>query len=262
MKWHRINALLMRQIYLNKKSFPRLMDLLFWPMMTLFLWGFITIFLAKTSSGGLNIVTVLLGAVLLWEILQEGQHSVSIAFLEDVWQKNLLNIFVTPLTLGEYIASTVLFGFIRLLIAGTVMVLAAFIFYSFNIFTLGFYLIPFALNLLVFGWILGILAIGIILRYGSAANSFAWGMIFILQPFTAVFYPLSTLPKAMQYVAVLLPSTHVFEGMRHVIATGTIPTANLIFAFALNIIYFILVMVFFHKMFSRIKEKGLLLKLD
>ena len=127
---------------------------------------------------------------------------------------------------------------------------------------MGFYLIPFTLNLLVFGWILGILAIGIILRYGSAANSFAWGMIFILQPFTAVFYPLSTLPKVMQYIAILLPSTHVFEGMRQVIASGTIPAYNLIDAFLLNTIYFILVMFFFHKMFSRIKEKGLLLKLD
>ena len=262
MKWHRINALLMRQIYLNKKSFPRLMDLLFWPMMSLFLWGFISIFLEKTNSSGLNIVTILLGAVLMWEILQEGQHSVSIAFLEDVWQKNLLNIFVTPLTVGEYIISTVLFGFVRLLVAGTAMVLIALVVYSFNIFTFGFYLIPFALNLLLFGWILGILAIGIILRYGSSANSLAWGMIFILQPISAVFYPLSILPKAVQYIAVLLPSTHVFEGMRYVIANGTIPTANLIAAFSLNIIYLILVMFFFNRMFARIKEKGLLLKLD
>src|SRR3990167_3973028 len=98
MKWHRINALLMRHIYLNRKSFPRLMDMLFWPIMSLFLWGFVRLFLEKSNAGGLNIVTILLGAVLLWEILQEGQHSVSIAFLEDVWQKNLLNIFVTPLT--------------------------------------------------------------------------------------------------------------------------------------------------------------------
>ena len=262
MKWHRINALLMRHIYLNKKSFPRLMDLLFWPMMSLFLWGFVSIYLGKINSGGLNIVTFLLGAVLLWEILQEGQHAVSIAFLEDVWQKNLLNIFVTPLTIGEYLTSTALFGLIRLLVAGTVMVVVAFIFYSFNIFTLGFYLIPFALNLLIFGWVLGILAIGIILRYGSSANSLAWAMLFIIQPFTAVFYPLSTLPKVMQYIAVLFPSTHVFEGMRQVISTGAVPPNNLIAAFSLNIIYLILVMFFFNKMFSRIKEKGLLLKLD
>lgn len=262
MKWYRIRALLMRHIYLNKKSFPRLMDLLFWPMMSLLLWGFISIFLEKTNNGGLNIITVLLGAVLLWEILQEGQHSLSIAFLEDVWQKNLLNIFVTPVTIGEYLASTVFFGIIRLLVAGTVMTLVAFIFYSFNIFTFGFYLIPFALNLLIFGWILGIFAIAIILRYGSSANSLAFGMMFILQPFAAVFYPVSILPKAVQYVALLLPPTHVFEGMRYVIANGTIPTFNLAAAFGLNIIYFILVMLFFLKMFARIKEKGLLLKLD
>ena len=262
MKWHRIHALIMRQIYLNKKSFPRLMDLLFWPVMSLFLWGFVSIFLEKSNTSGLNIVTFILGAVLLWEMLQEGQHSVAIAFLEDVWQKNLLNIFVTPLTRAEYIASTVLFGILRTLVAGTVMTIIALLLYSFNIFTLGMYLIPFALNLMVFGWILGILAIGIILRYGSSANSIAWGMIFVLQPFTAVFYPVSILPKAIQYIAWFLPSTHVFEGMRSVISTGTIPTFNLIAAFALNIFYFVIVMIFFNKMFDRIKKKGLLLKLD
>ena len=262
MKWHRIKALLMRQIYLNKKSFPRLMDLIFWPAMSLFLWGFVSIFLQKSNSGGLNVVTFLLGAVLLWEVVQEGQHSVSIAFLEDVWQKNLLNIFVTPLTLGEYIASTILFGLLRLLIAGTILTLMALIFYSFNIFSLGFYLIPFAINLLIFGWILGLLAISIILRYGSSANSLAFALLFIIQPFTAVFYPVSVLPKFMQYIALALPSTHVFEGMRAVISTGTIPANNLMAAIVLNIIYFVSVIFLFNKMFARIKEKGLLLKLD
>jgi len=262
MRWHRIKALVIRQIYLNKKSFPRIMDLLFWPMMALFLWGFISMFLAQTDSSGLNIITILLGAVLLWHVVQEGQHSVAIAFLEDVWQKNLLNIFVTPVTLAEYISSTVIFGLLRLAVAGIVMTIVAWVFYSFNIFTFGFFLVPFVVNLLFFGWALGIFAISIILRYGSAANSFAWGLIFIIQPFTAVFYPVSILPKAMQYVAYALPSTHVFEGMRAVIATGALPMHNLILAILLNIIYFALVMTFFTKMFARIKRKGLLLKLD
>ena len=262
MKWHRIYALLMRHIYLNKKSFPRMVDLMLLPIISLFLWGFLSLFLEENSAGGLNILTLLLGAVLLWEFVQEGQHSVSIAFLEDVWQKNLLNIFVTPVTVGEYIASEILFGLIRVSIAGVVMAIFAFIFYSFNILTLGFYLIPFAVNLLVFGWILGILSIGIILRYGSAANSFAWILIFLIQPFTAVFYPVSVLPKALQYVAMLLPSTHIFEGMRYVVANGSIPTYNLIASSSLNILYFILVMLFFNRMLARIKEKGLLLKLD
>lgn len=262
MKWHRINALVIRQIYLNKKSFPRIMDLLFWPMMALFLWGFISMFLAQSDTSGLNIVTVILGAVLLWHVVQEGQHSVAIAFLEDVWQKNLLNIFVTPVTLAEYLTSTTIFGLIRLVVAGIAMTAIAYIFYSFNIFTFGFYLIPFVICLLFFGWALGIFAISIILRYGSAANSFAWGLIFIIQPFTAVFYPVSILPKAMQYVAYMLPSTHIFEGMRAVVATGVLPIPNLIYAILLNIFYFVLVMAFFIKMFARIKEKGLLLKLD
>lgn len=262
MKWHRIKAILIRNLYLNKRSFPRMLDIFFWPIMTMFLWGFMSLYLEKTNFSGFNIIALLLGAVLLWEVLNESIHAVSIGFLEEIWEKNLLNIFVTPLKVSEFLASTVLLGLVRTAIIGIIMTILAFVAYSFNIFSLGFYLIPFVLNLLIFGWAIGFVAIAIILRYGSSAQVLAFGITFLLQPFTAVFYPVSILPKVVQYISLALPSTHVFEGMRAVIATGSISTFNLLMAFGLNIAYLTLAVLFFHKMFLRIKERGLLLKLN
>jgi ABC-2 type transport system permease protein len=262
MKWYRIKALLIRHLYLNKRSIPRIMDIFFWPIMTILLWGFLSLYLEKSNLTGLNIITILMGAILLWEILSESQHSLSVAFLEEVWEKNLINIFVAPLKISEFIVSTILLGIVRVFLAASVMALLAFIAYSFNIFTFGLNLIPFVINLLIFGWALGLFITAVILRYGTSAQVLAFGIIFVVQPFTAVFYPVSVLPGIIKYIALALPSTHVFEGMRAVVATGGIPAFNFTMAIILNIIYLILASMFFYKMFSRVKEKGTMLKLN
>lgn len=263
MKWHRIKALLIRHLYLYQRSIPRLMDVFFWPTMTLLLWGFISKYLEQSNfSGSVNIVTVLLGAVILWEILNEGQHSLSVTFLEDIWERNLLNIFVTPLKISEFLASTALLGIIRVVVISIIMGIIAFFTYTFNLFSLGFYLIPFAFNLILFGWILGLIITAVILRLGTSAQVLAFGIMFLIQPFTAVFYPVSVLPQFVQHISYALPSTYVFEGMRAVIDTGIFPVSYFFTGLVLNIAYLVLSLWFFYKMFARIKKKGLLAKVD
>ncbi len=262
MKLHRINALLIRHLYLYQRSVPRLMDIFFWPIIELLLWGFLSTYLEKMNFGGLNVVTVLLGAIIFWDLMSQSQRAISTTFLEEVWERNLLNIFVSPLRLSEYLISSVLIALVRVVIVGLVMAGLAWGLYHFNLLYFGFYLIPFMLNLFVFGWTLGFFTTGIILRFGSAAQVLAFGLAFLLQPFSAVFYPVSVLPQGLQYVAQILPSSHVFEGMRAVIATGNFPISDLIWAIGTNIFYLALVLWFFARMFARVKEKGMLMKLD
>jgi ABC-2 type transport system permease protein len=187
---------------------------------------------------------------------------VTIAFLEDVWEKNLLNIFVTPVKISEFVLSTVVLGLVRIITQGIILAIAAFFLYHFNIFQFGLYTIPFVLSLLLFGWILGLFVVAIILRFGTSAQVLAFGIIFLVQPFSAVFYPVAALPQVLQWVAYMLPSTYVFEGMRSIIATGTVPGMMLLLSFAMNAVYLLLVLWFFNFMFKKVKEKGLLLKLD
>jgi ABC-2 type transport system permease protein len=262
MKWHRINALLIRNLYLYKRSLPRLMDIFFWPVMDLLLWGFLTMYLNKLELGTPNLVAFLLGGIVFWGFLHASQESVSVAFLEEVWEKNFLNIFVTPLRLSEFLASTMLVGVVRLALVGTVMGAVALSLYQFNILQFGVHFIPFTLSILLFGWIVGIFITAVIFRFGTAAQVLAFGVLFLVQPFCAVFYPVSALPEAIQWISWLLPPTYVFEGMRAVIQTGTLPAVTLGAALLANGIYLVLVLWFFYRMFARVKEKGLLLKLD
>lgn len=262
MKFHRINGLIMRHLYLYKRSVPRLMDIFYWPVMELLLWGFISAFISKLNMGGFNAVTVLLGAVIFWDLLSQSQRAVSVAFLEEVWERNFLNIFVTPLRVSEFLASTFILAAVRIVLVGSVMAALGFFFYHFNLFLFGFTLIPFMLNLLIFGSVLGLFTTAIILRYGSSAQVLAFGFIMLLQPFTAVFYPVSVLPPILQKLAYLFPSTYVFEGMRGVIGTGVFSYPLFWGAIGTNIIYAIVITWFFYRMFAYVKCAGKLLKLD
>ncbi|MDO8482633.1 MAG: ABC transporter permease [bacterium] len=262
MKWHRINGLIFRHLYLYKRSVPRLMDIFYWPVMELLLWGFISAFIDKFNVEGFNAVTVLLGAVIFWDFLAQSQRAVSVAFLEEVWERNFLNIFVTPLKVSEFLASTFLLAAVRIVLVGIVMAAIALFFYQFNLFIFGFALIPFMLNLLIFGAVLGLFTTAIILRYGTSAQVLAFGFIMLLQPFTAVFYPVSALPAFLQPLSYVFPSTYVFEGMRGLIATGEFSYTLFAGALVTNIVFAVVVTWFFYRMFAYVKRVGKLLKLD
>lgn len=262
MKWHRIHALLFRHLYLITRSFPRLLDIFYWPVADLLLWGFLSLYIEKFQLSGVNIITVLLGGVVLWGIFYQAQQAISVAFLEEVWEKNLLNIFVTPLTIFEFLFSTLLLGAVKIILVGIVLAVLSFFLYAFNVLHLGFALIPFLLNLLVFGWSVAIFSMAIILRFGTSAQVLAFGFLLIIQPFSAVFYPVSALPHGIQFIAYLLPPTYVFEGMRSVLSTGVMPAHFVLLAVVGNAVCLALATTFFYVMFNQVKKKGRLLKLD
>jgi ABC-2 type transport system permease protein len=255
----RVGVLVLRYAFVYRRSPIRLLEVFFWPTMSLLVWGFITIFIQHTAEGELTrFITFLIGAVIGWDILFRAQQGVALSFLEDVWARNLLNIFCAPVRLREYVLATFLFGLLRLGVTLIFLSLLAWMVYHFNFFSLGFALIPFIANLLVLGLTIGIITIAIMLRYGHGAEPFAWALPFLLQPFSAVFYPVSVLPGAMQSVAWAIPCTYVFEGMRAVIRSGTIPWQDLIWAIGLNIMYLMGAIWLLIHMFDIARDRGLL----
>ncbi len=262
MNFNRISALMMRHLYLYQRSLPRLMDLFFWPILEILVWGFLSVYLEKMNLGGLNIVSLLLGAIIFWDLLSQSQKAVSFAFMEEVWEKNFLNIFVTPLKVSEFLFSTFFLGLIRIVLVGIILGLFSFLLYHFNIFQFGLYTVPFIINLLLFGWTLGIFTTAIIFRFGSSAQIFAYSLIFLIQPFSAVFYPISALPQALQFVAYLFPSSYVFEGMRAIIHNGVFPLNYFLLSLGLNLVYMAVIFFFFYKAFYWVRVHGRLMKIE
>jgi ABC-2 type transport system permease protein len=261
MKWHRIAALVLRYTYLYTRSVPRVAEMFFWPVMDLLVWGFITVYLQKLGHQVPGAVTFLLGSMIFWDILYRAQQAVTISFLEDIWARNLLNIFVSPIHVGEFIAATYVVGFVKILITVGVLAGLALAFYSWNLFAMGFSLIPLFANLLLMGWAVGMVTTALIMRWGQSAEALAWGIPFLIQPVAAVFYPLSVLPHWVQPIALAIPATHVFEGMRQVLRGDGLSLHYLGWAFSLNLIYLVAGALVFRRMFNVAREKGLLAKL-
>jgi ABC-2 type transport system permease protein len=236
MNLQRVGVMVLRYVFVYRRSPVRLLEVVFWPTMGLLVWGFLTTFIQRAGEGDLpRLITFLIGAMICWDILFRAQQGVALSFLEDVWARNLLNIFCAPVRLREYVLATILFGLMRVSVTLKILSFLAWVFYHFNFFSLGLALIPFIANLLVLGLTIGIITIAIVLRYGHGAEPFAWALPFLLQPFSAVFYPVNVLPEPMQKVAWAIPCTYVFEGMRAVIGSGVIPWDGLAWAIGLNI---------------------------
>lgn len=261
MSLHRIMALFMRHIYLYRRSLPRLMEIFYWPFLDLLLWGFISLYLIRYRENLPNFVAFLLGALILWDILFRSQQGISVSFLEDIWARNFLNIFASPLKPLEYVVSLMLVSSVKIIIAGTIMSLLAWLLYSFNIFLLGISLLPFILSLVILGWAIGIVTTSLILRFGQQAEVLAWGLALLFQPVSAVFYPVSVLPPALQAIARFIPASYVFEGMRGIIQTGNFPHHELIRSFGLDGAYIGVAFLFFCLVMKTVKKKGLLAKI-
>jgi len=261
MTFSTIHALVLRNLYLYSRTPVRLVELVFWPLVDLLVWGYLTVFLQKHTGDSFPYqITFLIGAVILWDILFRAQQGVAISFLEDVWTRNLLNIFVAPVRTAEYLGSTFFVGFLRILITCVVMSFVSWIGYSFNIFQLQWWLVPFFLNLMVFGWSLGMISTALILRWGQAAESLAWAVPFFIQPVVCVFYRVEDMPAWSQPIAWLFPATPIFEGMREVMKTGTMSWNHLWLAAGLNVIYLTLAGWLFVWVLNLTRKRGLLTK--
>lgn len=254
----RTAAILLRQFYLIRGSVPRLVPLFAWVGVDMVLWGFITRYLNSVASSGFNFVPSLLGAVLLWDFFIRVMQGVTMAFFEDVWARNFLNIFATPLSIAEYLAGLVLSSIATSSIGLAVMLLLAGGFFGLSFFMYGVMLAPFLLVLFLFGIAFGIMASGMVLRLGPASEWFVWPIPAVISPFAGVFYPLSTLPRWMQAIGHLLPPSYVFEGMRRIVFGGAPSGRNLALAGVLAVGYLLLACWFFARMYRHAVRTGLI----
>jgi ABC-2 type transport system permease protein len=257
----RVGAMLLRYLYLLRSSWPRTLELLYWPTLQMLIWGFMSQFLYVNSNYVFRAFGVLLAAVLLWDVLFRGQLGLSISFLEEMWARNLGHLFVTPLRPSEWVASLLAMSLIRVLIGVVPAALLAIVLYHYSIFSLGLPLAGFFAVLLVMGWSLGLAICGMILRHGMGAESLAWLAVFTLSPISAVYYPVSILPHWLQHVAWALPSTYVFEGMRTILFEHVFRGAYLLTAAGLDLVWLALGVSVFFWAFRDARRRGALLQM-
>ena len=258
MRLDRAAAVTLRQYYLIRGSLSRVLPLFVWVAIDMVLWGFITRWLDTVTSARASFVPVLLGAVLLWDFLTRVMQGVTMAFFEDVWSRNFLNVFATPLRISEYVTGLVLSSIATSAIGLVVMLLVAVLGFGLSFAAYGALLVPFLLVLFLFGIALGVIGSAIVLRLGPSAEWFVWPIPGLISPFAGVFYPVETLPAWMQAVARVLPPAHVFEVMRAIAAGRPFAASSLLVGGGLAALYIVLACWLFARVYRQAVRTGLI----
>ena len=257
---NRVAAMVRRYWYLLRSSWPRILDLIYWPAVQMLMWGFLQLYVSQNSGFFAQASGVFIGAVLLWDILFRGQLGFSISFLEEMWSRNLGNIMISPLRPVEFIAALMIMSIVRLLIGMIPVTLLAIAFFDFNLWSLGFALAAFFANLILTSWAIGIFVAGLLLRNGMGAEGLAWTIMFLFLPLTCVYYPVSVLPEILQYVAWSLPPTYVFEGMRALLIDHVFRADLMLESLAFNVVLFAVASLAFLKLLQSARAQGALLQ--
>jgi len=254
----RVFALVLRQTYLIRGSVSRLVPLFIWVAIDMVLWGFMTRYLNTVTSPGFDFVPVLLGAVLMWDFFVRVMQGVTLAFFEDVWSRNFLNIFASPLSVVEYLAALVVSSIMTSTVGLVIMLTLATAVFGLSFFAYGVALVPFVLVLFTFGIAIGIIGCAVVLRLGPSAEWFIWPIPALLSPFAGVFYPIATLPAWMQLIARLLPPSYVFEGMRAIVLRRPFHMASLAVGAVLSVAAVMIACGIFTRVYRHAVRTGLI----
>ncbi|WP_284944027.1 ABC transporter permease [Acidisoma cladoniae] len=259
----RVWGLIYRHLCLYRRSWPRLLELAYWPILQMCIWGFTASFITSRAVGGghgiLMAASALLAGVLLWEVALRSQMGVAISFLEEIWSRNLGHVFVSPLRPWEMILGLIGVAFMRVVAGIAPAILVAYLLYAFNLFTLGPVIVLFFANLMIMGWAVALGVVSLILRHGAGAEPLAWSLLFGLTPLSAVFYPVSALPIWLQPISHAIPATHVFEGMRDALVQGHVAWGEMLWAAGLNVIWLIVAGLLFASQFHAARTRGALI---
>ncbi len=261
MNLSKIYALSLRHIYLIKGSFPRILDLIYWPTIQIFLWGFISKFFTLNSSYYENTIGIILSAAILYDFLFRSSISYNMMFLEEIWSRNFTNLFIAPIKLSEIIAALTFTAILRTLIGMVPAALLAIPFFGVSIFKLGTPLIFLLVSLYIFGVTLGLLVTSGLIRFGPSFENIAWASLFFLAPLGCIYYPVEILPQWLQIVAKFLPLVHIFEEMRNILIYDLLNYSQILKATLISFLYFIFGIIIFFVSYSGAKNRGTLINM-
>jgi ABC-2 type transport system permease protein len=261
MRWHKIYGLSLRHIYLIRSSFPRILDLIYWPSIQVFLWGFISEFFTANSSYYNNTIGVILTAAILYDFLFRSSISYNMMFLEEIWSRNFTNLFIAPIKISEIIAALTMTAIFRTLIGLIPAVLLAIPLFGVSIFELGTPLVFLFIGLYIFGISLGLFVTSGLLRFGPSFENIAWASLFFLAPLGCIYYPVEILPNILQLIAKALPLVHIFEEMRSILINQTVNIIEIIKGILISITYFVLGVVVFYISYNGARKKGTLINI-
>lgn len=261
MNWNKIYGLCLRHIYLIKNSFPRILDLVYWPSIQIFLWGFISKFFTLNSEYYNNTIGVILTAAILYDFLFRSSISYNMMFLEEIWSRNFTNLFISPIKISEIITALTLTAILRVMIGAVPAALLASPIFGVSIISLGLPLLFLLIGLYIFGITLGLLVTAGLIRFGPSFENIAWASLFFLAPLGCIYYPIEILPSWLQSIAKILPLVHIFEEVRNIMINDLVNYYSIFKSILISLFYFFFGVIVFYLAYYGAKNRGSLINI-
>jgi ABC-2 type transport system permease protein len=257
MKWYRVKAVIYRHLYNYRHSFDKLVDSFYWPTVDILLWGLTSLWVRENANIP-NLMIILLTGLVFWQFVWRGQYEFTVNLLEEMWNQNLVSLFSSPLTVLEWVFSAIGLGLIKMVLSIGFSIGLVFMLYAVRLWEGGIYLLPAAVVLMMSGWWIGLFISGILIRFGTRIQTLAWSGIYLLSPFSAIYYPVTALPEWAQQIAYWVPMSHVFTYMREALFNqNALEMTQLWLPFMQTLILLVLSGWWFVASFNRSLEKGL-----
>jgi len=257
MKFHRVYAIVIRHLLSIKHNFDRITDVFYWPAIDMFVWGLTSSYLSSGPWKMANIIILIVSGLVFWTIAWRLPYETAISLLDDIWNRNLVNMFVSPLQFNEWLLAVGIISGLKALTSFVWSAILALVFFKVGILSFGPVIVPFIFLLFLTGWTLGFAITALVFRFGQKVQAFAWTLGAIIMPFSAIYYPVKVLPQWAQTIAHVVPTSYIFEGVRYFQATGKMDTQGILVSLTLNIFYFLISLYFLNKSFTRVLKIGL-----
>ncbi|HEV2916351.1 MAG TPA: ABC transporter permease [Candidatus Babeliales bacterium] len=251
-------ALVLRYLRLLMRDTNLKLATIYWPMLDIIVWGFLGTWLQKAHTDGVVPYTaiVLLG-ILLWQITSRGATYIFKCFAEELWSRNIVNLFSLPISLIEWMLAAIIYTSIVVMLVFLFCTMVIKLFYDISVMYIFSALLLFGPPLFFSACWLGFSCLHIIAYCGKRTEEIGWVYAWFFAPFGGAYYPIEVLPTWAQTISHCLPMSYVFEGMRAYLIRAQDPWPYITKAYILSIIYALVAMCLFIIIFNKSKQKGL-----
>ncbi|MDO8451718.1 MAG: ABC transporter permease [bacterium] len=260
MNIHRIKISVLHTWYHFLHSMETWVDLFWNSILQMIVFSFIAVVFSRGEDSLLGVY--MLTGMVLWNVIWAGQYGLTVGVMWEVWSHSLTSLFITPLTLEEFLIGQAVSSTIKAAISVILTALVTYVIFGFSVLTLGWPLLLYAIELLVFGWAAGMIVLSLIFRMGTDVQSLSWSIVFLIQPFGAVFYPVQVLPEQIRWIAFGIPTTYIFETVRGQLRDGSINGAYLAIGTVLNVIYLVGAYFILQRTYAASRKSGAFARLE
>lgn len=254
---YRVQTVIVRYAQQLARDAGRIINALYWPLFDVIIYGYMGIWTEQESASGIGVA--LLSGAMLSHIVIRANFDIAFNVIEECWSSNLVNMFASPLRFYEWLLGLVSLAFMMFCGIVTLLWVLAYLFYGFNLLSIGWFLVPIVLNLFMFGLSIGFLSTSLLFYFGVRMHEVIFILGWVFDPFSGAYYPIAVLPAWMQWVAHMLPLSYIFEALRAVLTTGVHEWRLIAIGSCVNVVYLLGTMTFLQFLFRKSLNSGLAL---